>query len=133
MQHEILPARGFHAESITSQGQGIFFQLMVTTNSVCTESRFTLEWMHILGLLALQYPAPEFCLIFIFRYITWIHVGISTRTAVAVLRLYLDMVEECGLLFDHIRSDRGTETPMMANANWQLHQGLIPDVRFETV
>jgi hypothetical protein len=32
------------------------------------------------------------------RYIIWIHVGISTRTAVAVLRSYLDHLYEHGTL-----------------------------------
>lgn len=61
------------------------------------------------------------------RYITWIHVGISTRTAIAVLRSYLDHLSEHGTLPYTIRSDRGTETHMMANAHCQLHQELNPD------
>jgi hypothetical protein len=32
------------------------------------------------------------------RYITWIHVGISTRTAIGVLRSYLDHLSEHGTL-----------------------------------
>jgi hypothetical protein len=64
------------------------------------------------------------------RYITFIHVGISTRTAVAVLRLYLDMVEETGTLPFAIRSDRGTETVLLANAHCQLHSALRAGVDF---
>ena len=61
--------------------------------------------------------------------------GISARTAVAVLRQYLDVVEATNTLPHTIRSDRGTETPLMANAHWQLHQALHPEsaVQFETV
>jgi len=61
------------------------------------------------------------------RYIIWIHVGISTRTAVAVLRSYLDHLSERRTLPYTIHSDRGTETHMMANAHCQLHQELNPD------
>lgn len=43
------------------------------------------------------------------------------------------MVAESGFIFDAIRSDRGTETPMMANAHWQLHQQLNPDIPFHHV
>ena len=62
------------------------------------------------------------------RFIPWIYVGISARTAVAVLRMYLDMIQETGFLPEAIRSDRGTETPMMANAHWQMHRAVSGDV-----
>jgi len=55
------------------------------------------------------------------RYITWIHVGISICTAVAVLHFYLDHLSEYGTLPNTIRSDRATETHMMVNAHCQLH------------
>jgi len=40
------------------------------------------------------------------RYITWIYIGVSARTAVLVLRGYLDTVESYGFLPLMIRSDR---------------------------
>ena len=61
------------------------------------------------------------------RYITWIHVGISTQTEVAVLRSYLDHLFKYRTLPYTIRSDRGTEIHMMANVHCQLHQELNPD------
>ena len=69
------------------------------------------------------------------RYIPWIYVEISTRTGVAILRQYLDVVGSTNTLPRTIRSDRGTETTLMANAHWQLHQALQPDdlVQFEKV
>lgn len=32
-----------------------------------------------------------------------------------------------------IRSDHGTETLMMANAHWQLHRALNPDIPFNQI
>lgn len=74
-------------------------------------------------------------MISLFSYIPWIYVGISACTAVAVLRQYLDVVDVTNTLPHSLRSDRGTETPMMANAHWQLHRALRPnqDVPFESI
>lgn len=43
------------------------------------------------------------------------------------------MVAESGFIYDSIRSDRGTETPLMANAHWQLHQQQDHTVPFHHV
>lgn len=59
--------------------------------------------------------------------------GISARTAVAILRQYLDMLYDTGFLPVSVRSDHGTETPMMANAHWQLHRQINPDIPFSDV
>jgi hypothetical protein len=65
------------------------------------------------------------------RYITWIHIGISIRTAIAVLRSYLDHLSEHGTLPYTICSDRGTETHMMANTRCQQHQELNPNAAWD--
>src|SRR5208282_1711669 len=54
------------------------------------------------------------------RYITWIYVGIIAHTAVSVLKQYLDTVEELGIQPQILRSDRGSETPMVADAHYQI-------------
>jgi len=61
------------------------------------------------------------------RHITWIHVGIATRTAIAVLCSYLDHLKEHSTLPYAIHSDQRSETHMMANAHCQLHQELNPN------
>lgn len=43
------------------------------------------------------------------------------------------MLEATGFLPEALRSDRGTETPMMANAHWQMHLALNPNVSFTDV
>ena len=68
-----------------------------------------------------------------YRYIPWIYVGISTRTGVSCLRQYLEVVASTGPLPHSIRSDRGTETMMMASAHWRLHQAICPDRQFHKV
>jgi len=54
------------------------------------------------------------------RYITWIYVGTTAHTAVSVLKQYLDTIEELGIHPQRLRSDRGTETPMVADAHYQI-------------
>jgi hypothetical protein len=68
-----------------------------------------------------------------YRFITWIYVGISARTAVAVLASYLDHITETGILPHTIRSDRGSETHMMANAHMQMHLALDPEKDLNSV
>lgn len=59
--------------------------------------------------------------------------GISTRTGVSCLRQYPEVVASTWLLPHSIRSDRGTETMIMASAHWRLHQALCPDRQFDEV
>ena len=59
--------------------------------------------------------------------------GISTRTGVSCLRQYLEVVASTGQLPHSIRSNRGTETMMMASVHWHLHQALCPDRQFHEV
>src|SRR5258706_8784397 len=67
------------------------------------------------------------------RYITWIYVGVSARTAISVLLGYLDTVESCGYLPLMIRSDRGSETPLMREYHLFLWKTVFPDVRLHQV
>jgi len=48
------------------------------------------------------------------------YIGISNRCAVSVLRQYLATCEETGVIPMIIRSDRGVEMPMMADAHHAL-------------
>ena len=50
------------------------------------------------------------------RKIIWFFVGSSNRTQVSVLRQYLCTVKAVGYCPNLIRSDKGRETPMMADA-----------------
>jgi Clr5 domain len=64
------------------------------------------------------------------RYIIWIYVGTSARTAVSVLRQYLDTVEMLGQHSRFIRSDHGTETVLLASAHYQLQRMIDSDIEF---
>jgi hypothetical protein len=52
------------------------------------------------------------------RKIIWFFVGSSNRTQVSVLRQYLYTVKTVGYCPNLIRSDKGRETPMMADAHY---------------
>ncbi|KAI9779460.1 MAG: hypothetical protein M1816_001870, partial [Peltula sp. TS41687] len=54
------------------------------------------------------------------RYVVWCYVGISARTQISVLRQYLDTIQDLDIMPQIIRSDRGVETPLMANAHHEL-------------
>jgi hypothetical protein len=56
------------------------------------------------------------------RYVLWVYVGVSACTAVSVLRQYLDTVQDYGIQPLILRSDRGGETLLMAEAHYQLRQ-----------
>ena len=45
----------------------------------------------------------------------------------------MEVVTKTGVLPHSIRSDRGTETMMMASAHWRLHQELLPSVQFNEI
>ena len=64
------------------------------------------------------------------RYIVWIYVGITCRTAVSVLRQFLDVIEVLKQQPRFIRSDRGTETILMASAHHQLLQAFDEGIEF---
>jgi Clr5 domain len=64
------------------------------------------------------------------RFIVWIYIGISARTAISVLRQYLDTIEVLGQHPRFVRSDHGTETVLLASAHYQLQQIAQPNLEF---
>lgn len=56
------------------------------------------------------------------RYVIWIYVDISARTSVIVLRQYLDTISDLQVLPKILRTDRGSETPLCANAHYNLRK-----------
>jgi hypothetical protein len=56
------------------------------------------------------------------RYVVWSYVGVTGRTAVSVLRQYLDTLGEENIHPQIIRSDHGVETTLIASAHHQFMQ-----------
>jgi hypothetical protein len=50
------------------------------------------------------------------RFVIWIYVGISARTAISVYRQYLDCINSNSFLPRIERADLGSETPIMRDA-----------------
>jgi hypothetical protein len=73
------------------------------------------------------------------RKIIWFFVGSSNRTQVSVLRQYLHTVKTVGYCPNLIRSDKGRETPMMADAHYFFYHTAcfndptIPDEVFNQI
>ena len=65
------------------------------------------------------------------RNIVWSYVGISNSTQVSCVRQYLEAINELEIQPCFVRSDRGTETGMLAAAHFQLRRGENPDLSFE--
>jgi hypothetical protein len=65
------------------------------------------------------------------RYIVWVYIGISSRTAISVLKQYLDTLRTQKVFPLIIRSDRGVETPLIAAAHHKFRQNHESDVVFE--
>ena len=65
------------------------------------------------------------------RYMIWIYIGISNRTAVSVLRQYLLVIESMQQQPHFVRSDRGSETVLLASAHHQLLQAYEADIPFD--
>lgn len=61
------------------------------------------------------------------RYIIWLYTGVSARTSISVLRQYLDTVQDFQFMPCIIRSDRGGETPLCANAHYELRKKTSDD------
>jgi hypothetical protein len=55
------------------------------------------------------------------RKIIWFYVGISNRTQLSVLRQYLRAVKARGLCPSFIRTDKGTETILFADAHFSFY------------
>lgn len=58
------------------------------------------------------------------RNIIWAQAGHSATTNVAVLRMYTDSVSKQGYIPEILRSDRGSETILIADAHYQLSNRL---------
>jgi len=54
------------------------------------------------------------------RRILWFYVGNSNRTQLSVVRQFLTAVQRYGLCPTYIRSDRGSETPLVADAQYSF-------------
>ena len=65
------------------------------------------------------------------RYIVWVYIGISNATGMSCLRQFLDCLECLQYQPRFVRSDRGGETVMLANAHFQLQQEAEPGLKFE--
>ena len=55
------------------------------------------------------------------RKIVWFFVGCSNRTQVSVLRQYLYTVKKLRYCPNFLRTDKGRETPMMADAHYYFY------------
>jgi hypothetical protein len=64
------------------------------------------------------------------RNIVWIYVGISNRTSYSVLCQYLITTSTTGFHPRIIRSDRGKETPLCAEAHYAMCRTSDPTVQF---
>jgi hypothetical protein len=67
------------------------------------------------------------------RFITWCYCGVSAHTQFGVFAQYIRVVEEHGCFPHLLRSDRGVETAMMADAHLALHRKLDPNTSFSGV
>ena len=61
----------------------------------------------------------------------WLYVGVSNRTAVSVLRQYLQTVRHFDLQPQFIRSDRGNETVLAASTHHYLQKAFEPSLAIE--
>ena len=74
-----------------------------------------------------------------FRKIIWFYVGVSNRIQVSVLHQYLHTIKTLGYCPNYLRTDRGRETPMMADAHYYLyhtaclHDDTISDEAFDNI
>jgi hypothetical protein len=63
------------------------------------------------------------------RYVLWDYCGVSNRTAVSVGAQFLEVLRVTGTQPSIIRSDRGKETPIVADLHYRLRQKSNPDVK----
>jgi hypothetical protein len=61
------------------------------------------------------------------RYVVAVFVGFSVTTGVSVVKQMVDALESTGIRPEFFRSDRGTETMLLANAQLQFEQYEDPD------
>src|SRR5580700_10655827 len=65
------------------------------------------------------------------RKIIWSYVGVSNRMTNNVLAQYLQTCRQLGYTPNIIRSDRGTETPMLAEAHYGTRRAMVPELQFD--
>jgi hypothetical protein len=65
------------------------------------------------------------------RHIIWMYVGVSNRTTRSVLAQYLRACSSIGCFPRIIRSDRGTETPMLAEVQYYFRRQVEPNIKFQ--
>jgi hypothetical protein len=65
------------------------------------------------------------------RHIIWMYVGVSNRTTRSVLAQYLEACASIGCFPRIIRSDRGTETPMLAECHFGMRRAMEPGILFK--
>ena len=59
------------------------------------------------------------------RKIIWIYVGITNRTAMSVLHQYLTTIEDIGYIPRILRTDHGSECPLVAEAHYGLARAAL--------
>ena len=76
------------------------------------------------GYMKLEYVGIEIygCVDAFARKVKWVYVGLSARTQVSVVLQYLDHIKEEGFQPEILRSDFGSETPMLADAHYTLRR-----------
>jgi transposase InsO family protein len=60
------------------------------------------------------------------RYIIWIYIGVDTKTQASIAAQYLAAVASFGVLPKTLRTDRGSETAMVADFHYQLSSAVRP-------
>ncbi|KAG0635221.1 hypothetical protein HOY80DRAFT_1094511, partial [Tuber brumale] len=64
------------------------------------------------------------------RYLVWCYIGISNRTAVSVNKQYLRFVRNTMHIAQVVRSDKGTETVLLAESHLLLRHANHPNLAF---
>ena len=76
------------------------------------------------GYLKMEYVGIEIygCVDAFSRQVQWLYIGHSARTQVSVVQQYLDHVQRQGHVPEILRTDMGSETPMLADAHYTLRR-----------
>jgi hypothetical protein len=56
------------------------------------------------------------------RKIIWIYVGIDAVTSISVAKQYMDVIRQTGVIPYRLRADRGTETPVIGDIQYELRR-----------
>lgn len=67
------------------------------------------------------------------RYVPWIYVGVSATTSISVAKMYITAMDMLEIQPQFLRADRGSETTLIMNAHWQLHQEREPGINAQDV